>query len=90
MGILRTVILYSRPSHESNSVLSLSRLLSWPTNIFGDWIRPDGAQQPGLIALFISQNSVSYSPASVLSQLLEKQRKLIAINDKALRVWPRL
>ena len=40
--------------------------------------------------MLVSQSRVSYTPTSLLSQLLEKQRKLIAVNDRALRVWLRL
>lgn len=59
----------------------------------GGSVRSGGAQQcPDSLGsvLLISQSSVSCVLTSMLSQLLEKQRKLIAVNDRALRVGPRL
>lgn len=62
------------------------------TGALGDELRPDGArssQQPGL--QFCSLVRAGFlALTSVLSQPLEKQRKLIAVNDRALRVWPEL
>lgn len=55
-------------------------------------MRPDGAQKLpiSLGFQFCSLEQGFLRPTSMLSQLLEKQRRLIAINDRALRVWPRL
>lgn len=44
-------------------------------------MEPRGCQQPELPALLISQTEF-LALTSMLSQLLEKQRKLIAINDR--------
>lgn len=52
-------------------------------------MEPRSSQQPGL--QFCSLVRAGFlALTSVLSQLLEKQRKLIAVNDRALRVWPEL
>lgn len=62
------------------------------TGAFGDGVRPDGAQKLPAVwtaALLISQSRVS-CPDTRVVPAFRKTKKLIAVNDRARRVWPEL